>query len=421
MIKKLQRKFIVIATLSVFAVMLVIVGGINLANLYSTNRQIDLLLALLADNEGRFPPYDFDDDDDKLYPNEAALAGLSEESRFMTRYFVARVDFQGKIFQLDTSHIAALSSSGAQKLAQKALANERSSGYIDVYKYLVTGKPYGKLIVFLDCRERLAAVGRVLGASLAIGISGLAVVFLLISVFSSRVVKPVAESIEKQRRFITDASHEIKTPLAIVAANVEVLTYTYGDSEWTKSIKNQIKRLGELIDDLLVLSRLDEQNQSMPGKVFSLSLLAEEIAEPYRAVALAKGLNFELYISPKIGCRGDEAGIRRLVSALLDNAFKYAGGERRVSVKLAKRGRWAVLEVFNTVDEPGSFNDEELGRIFDRFYRSDLSRARETGGYGLGLSIAKSIAESNHGTIAAKRRDGGLAFVVTLPFASVQP
>ena len=108
MIKKLQRKFIVIATLSVFAVMLVIVGGINLANLYSTNRQIDLLLALLADNEGRFPPYDFDDDDDKLYPNEAALAGLSEESRFMTRYFVARVDFQGKIFQLDTSHIAAL-------------------------------------------------------------------------------------------------------------------------------------------------------------------------------------------------------------------------------------------------------------------------------------------------------------------------
>ena len=277
MIKKLQRKFIFIATLSVFFVMLVIIGGINLANLYSTNKQIDLILTLLSENEGRFPQYDFDDDNDEnLSINETIprLAGLSEESRFMTRYFLVRVDGSGKIFQLDTSHIAALSSSGAQKLAVGVLDSGRAGGYSGIYKFLVAEKTYGKLIVFLDCRERLAALGRVLGASLAIGISGLVVVFALISVFSRRAVKPVAESIEKQRRFVTDASQELKTPLAIISANVEVLTYTCGKNEWTQSIQNQAKRLGALIDDLLTLSSLTSRRD--PVAVFSLNKAVAE-------------------------------------------------------------------------------------------------------------------------------------------------
>lgn len=424
MIKKLQRKFIFIATLSVFFVMLVIIGGINLANLYSTNKQIDMLLTLLSENEGKFPAYETDKKDkqqngESLYSDETILrlAGLSEESRFMTRYFLARVDFTDKIFQLDTGHIAALTSSGAQKLALKVLESGRKTGYIDVCKYLVTEKPYGKLIIFLDCRERLAAVGRVLGASLAIGISGLAVIFVLISVFSRRAVKPVAESIEKQRRFITDASHELKTPLAIIAANVEVLGYTGGKNEWTASIQNQTKRMSVLIDDLLTLSRLDEQSSAVPSSVFSLSEVVGELAEPYKAVAITRGLKFDMAIAPGVGCRGDETAIRRLVSVLLDNAFKYAGDQGHVSASLFRRGRWAVLEIYNTADDIDKLAGEPLDRLFDRFYRADSSRARETGGYGLGLSIAKSIAETNRGTIAAKRRGDGIVFVTTLPYA----
>lgn len=427
MIKKLQRKFIFIATLSVFFVMLVIIGGINLANLYSTNRQIDMLLTLLSDNDGKFPQYETggknkdkkDEGTEDFYIDETMLrlAGLSEESRFMTRYFLARVDDSGKIFQLDTGHIAALTSSGAQKLAIKVLQSGRTGGYMDVYKYLVTEKPYGRLIIFLDCRERLAAMGRVLGASLAIGVSGLVVVFVLISIFSRKAVKPVAESIEKQRRFITDASHELKTPLAIISANVEVLGYTVGKNEWVESIQNQTKRLSVLIDDLLTLSRLDEERADMPASVFSLSDAAAYIAEPYKTVAITRGLKFDIEIAPDIGCRGDEFGIRRLVSVLLDNAFKYAGGEGCVSITLSRRNRWAVLEVYNDADDMESLSAESLNRLFDRFYRADSSRSRETGGYGLGLSIAKSIAEANRGTISAKRRGSGIVFAVSLPYA----
>ncbi len=416
----MQRKFIFIATLSVFFVMLVIIGGINIANFFSTNAQIDMLLALLAENDGRFPAYDEDDDDDREHgENAGELAWLSEESRFMTRYFLARVDGTGKIFQLDTGHIAALTSSGAQKLALKVLESGRETGYFGVYKFLVSKQSYGKLIVFLDCRDRLSAMGRLLGASIAIGAGGLVVVFVLISFFSRYAVKPVAESIEKQRRFVTDASHELKTPLAIISANVEVLGYNCGKNEWLDSIRNQTKRLSGLIDDLLLLSKLDEESVSAPVSVFSFSAAADEVAEPYKAVALAHELTFDIVIRPGIGCRGDEAGVRRLISVLLDNAFKYTGRGGRVAVSLTRRGRWAELEVFNTTDNTDKPGDVPLDRLFDRFYRSDTSRSRETGGYGLGLSIAKSIAESNRGAIAARRRGMGIVFTVTLPYASL--
>jgi two-component system sensor histidine kinase CiaH len=420
MIKKLQRKFIIIATLSVSFVMLVIIGGINIANFVSTNAQTDMLLSLLADNDGRFPAYNDDDDDRERdgYDDTHELAGLSEESRFMTRYFLARVDGTGRIFQLDTGHIAALSSKGAQKLALKVLESGRETGYSGVYKFLVSKQPYGKLIVFLDCRDRLSAMWRLLGASLLIGAGGLVVVFALVSYFSRYAVKPVAESIDKQRRFVTDASHELKTPLAIISANVEVLGYTSGKSEWLDSIQNQTKRLSGLIDDLLLLSKLDEESAAAPVSVFSLSAAADEVAEPYKAVALTHELTFDLVIRPGIGCRGDETGIRRLISVLLDNAFKYTGRGGHVAVSLTRRGRWAEFEVFNTADNPDRLGDVPLDRLFDRFYRSDTSRSRETGGYGLGLSIAKSIAESNRGAITVKRRGSGIVFTATLPHAS---
>ncbi len=349
------------------------------------------------------------------------MAGLSEESRFVTRYFIARADKDGKIFQLDTGHVAALTSSGAQRLALEVLESGRITGYTGVYKFLVSDRFYGRLVVFLDCRERLGAVGRVLGVSLAIGAGGLVVVFALISIFSRRAIAPVAESIEKQRRFITDASHELKTPLAIISANAEVLGYDCGENEWLTSIQNQTKRLGALIGDMLMLARLDEERDAVQSTVFSLDQALRETVEPYEAVAITRGLKLHTEINSRIGCRGDQQSIRRALSALLDNALKYAGGEGRVEISLTRRGRWSVVTVFNTVkyDADDSL-PEYLDKLFDRFYRADSSRSRNTGGYGLGLSITRSIAEANKGTITAKLHDEGIVFTVTLPYADVR-
>ena len=418
-IKKLQRKFIFIATLSVFFVMLAIIGGINLANFFSVNSQIDQMLAYLTENDGKFPsavgggPSGVDGLD-KLPENGRAESAFSEESRYMTRYFIVRADRDVKILQLDTGHIAALTSSGAQKLAVAVLESGKKTGYTGVYKFLVTDRPYGRLAVFLDCRERLSAAGRVLAVSLAIGTGGLVVVFILISVFSRRAVGPVVESIEKQRRFVTDASHELKTPLTIIAANADVLGYSCGENEWLASIRNQTKRLGGLIGDLLTLAKFDEESNSVPAAVFSLDAAVREAVGPYEAVAITKGYRLISNIKPSVGCRGNEPGIKRVISVLFDNAFKYAGGEGRIEVSLSKRGRYALLEVFNTVEGavPDSFD-----RLFDRFYRDDASRSRDTGGYGLGLSIAKSIVEAGKGSITVKKRGGGIVFTVALPCA----
>lgn len=419
MIKKLQRKFIIIATLSVFFVMLVIIGGINLANFFSVNSQIDGLLQLLSENDGKFPSEENSDEksgDQKPEKDDEnhTVSGLSEESRYMTRYFLARVDEKGLIFQLDTGHIAALTSSGAQELAYEELQKDNTTGYSGIYKYLVTDQPYGKLVVFLDCQEHLSAMWRVLGASLAIGACGLVVVFTLISIFSRRAIGPVIESIEKQRRFVTDASHELKTPLAIISANAEVLGYSCGENEWLISIKNQTKRLGGLIGDLLTLAKLDEEYTGAPQSVFSLDKAVREAVLPYEAVAITRGFKLSVNVKPRVGCRGDEAGIRRVISVLLDNAFKYAGGEGRIEVSLLRRGHLAVLEVFNTAE---NIDPSVMDKLFDRFYRADESRARDTGGYGLGLSIAKSVADANKGSITARCRGDGIIFTATFPYA----
>lgn len=406
MIKKLQRKFVLIAMGSLFLVIVALIGTVNVVNLYQINKKADSLLTLLTENGGRFPEMQ----KGGHQPPKDRL-DISPETPFETRYFVATADENGRILQIDTGHIAAVSSADAREYAEKVLAGRRTSGYEKSYKYLASSTASGTLLIFVDCGNQLRSAVSFLISSCGVALLSMLVVFLLVTIFSRRAIRPVIESMEKQKQFITDAGHEIKTPLAIISANTDVLELNNGPSEWTDSIRNQTKRLDGLVKNLLVLSRLEEGTASLVFTEFSLSDAVWDAAAPFETLAGTRGKHLELCIQPDITLCGDEGGVRQLVSILADNAVKYADGPGHIRISLGKSGKAAVLRVDNSCIEPPAGN---LNRLFDRFYRADSSRTRETGGYGIGLSIARAIVEAHKGKIIAKAENQTISFIVTL-------
>lgn len=195
----------------------------------------------------------------------------------------------------------------------------------------------------------------------------------------------------------------MKTPLTIIDANTEVLEMEYGESEWSRSIKNQVKRLASLTENLVLLTRMDEEKQVLQMTDFSLSDAVADAAQPFIAVAATSGRRFALDIQPGISCYGNETAIRQLVSLLLDNAIKYSNDGSQIALRLRMAGKNKELTFYNTVTE---MNTGNLDVLFERFYRADDSRSSDVKGYGIGLSVVKAIAVAHHGKITAKSDDG---------------
>lgn len=304
----------------------------------------------------------------------------------------------GILTEIDTSHIAAVSSSDAQDYAQSVLRRGKEKGYVGQYRYFVTSSTEDIMLIFVDWGNQIhIALSFLLNSSAVAGVS-LLVVLLLVTLLSSRAIRPVIESMEKQKRFITDAGHEIKTPLAIISANSEVLEMMHGPSEWTGSIQNQVCRLNGLVQNLLTLSKMEESQVQLQTAVIQLSQLTKDIAEDFIPLAAQKPAGLFLAVQPGIETNGDLAGITHLLTILLDNAVKYVTPNGQITVTLAKKGRFAVLEVANTCME---LPEGDLDKLFDRFYRGDTSRSRDSGGYGIGLSVAKAIVTVHHGKLSA--------------------
>lgn len=424
MIKTLQKRFIAISMLSIFMVLLLIIGSINVINYMDINRSLDMRLNILADNDGNFPR-DFmrrNDDHikDRPLPDDASakggisFRGISEESAFDTRYFTVTLDSTGSALSSSTDNIAAVSSDTAISYACSLFEKGKTHGYISNYKYIskAMDQTGNTMYIFLDCRRETDTFRFFLLASVSISFIGLLLVFLLVVFFSRLIVRPIAESYEKQKHFITDASHEIKTPLTIIDANTEVLEMENGENEWTVSIRNQIKRLTDLTNKLVFLSRMDEEATKLTMLDFSLSDAVAETAQPYETVATASHKVFSYHIEPNISYNGDEATIRQLISLLLDNAMKYSPEEGSIQLALSTSGKNKVITLWNTA------YDIKIGRhdeLFERFYRPDASRSSETGGHGIGLSVAKAIVSAHKGKITAKSDDGkSILFTVIL-------
>lgn len=403
MIKVLRRKFITIAMCSMILVLGTVMCVINAANYVDINKQADELLTILAENEGTFPKQDNNRLEPGRLPDKNEMGGLSPEVPFSTRYFTVILDTDGGVMLIDTGRIAAVTRDMAVEYAAQLHTKGRTKGFVDHYKYLAVSKNDRVMYIFLDLNNELSSFYSFMAASVLVSIGGIIVVFILLLHFSKIVLRPVAESYEKQKRFITDASHEIKTPLAIISANTEVLELMAGENEWTKSISNQVKRLAALTEKLVFLSRMDEENMVLPMADFSLSDAVRETGGAFEAMALSGDKNFEMQIEQGIFCHGNEMMIRQLVSLLLDNAMKYTNKHGSIWLSLRLSGRNTELTVQNTVD---GIKQGNLDVLFERFYRLDVSRNSDTGGHGIGLSVAKAIVNAHKGRISARSEDG---------------
>lgn len=407
MIKKLRRKLIGVAMLSIFVVFSLILGAIALISYQKVTADADDTLAILAANDGLFPK------DREFPPKPAGRPQMSPELPYESRYFSVLFDEAGNLISVNTSKVAAVNTDEAIAFGQEVLSSGRTGGYLHSYRYTAAESEDGVRVIFLDCWRSLSNLRFFVGIGMLVFLLGMLAVWLLTILLSRYIVRPVAQSYEKQKRFITDAGHEIKTPLTIIDADAEVLAMDLGENQWISDIQEQSKRLTELTNDLILLSRLEEDNAQVQMLDFPVSDLAEEVARSFQALAITQQKTFSVAIQPMLTFCGDEKMMRQLFSILLDNALKYAPAGGRISLSLEKAGKSLVLCVFNTTEH---MDRSQLSCLFDRFYRTDRSRNSQTGGHGLGLSIAAAITAAHKGKIAASTEDEqSLLIRVTLP------
>ncbi len=404
MIKKLRRKFVAVAMLSLFIVLLIIIGTVNILNYTRMADDAQRTINILKENDGSFPKPDM-----KPGHGKEMFKGMSPEAPYESRYFSVLMDGSGNVSTIDTGKIAGTDTDEAAEYAAKVLECGRTSGFMGQYRFGIKDKDNGKLIIFLYCGRELSNFHAVLLISVGISFVGMLAVFLLLIFFSGRIVKPVSESYEKQKRFITDAGHEIKTPLTIIDADAELVGLDCGENEWLEDIRKQTKRLTALTNDLIYLAKMEEGQKSSTKIEFPLSDVVEETAESFRARAVNENKKLDIDIQPEITYCGDEKAIRQLVSILVDNAVKYSDGIKIISVKLEGQGGTSKLskgfrlQVFNSCEH---IEPESVKHLFDRFYRAEQSRNSQTGGYGIGLSVAKAVVDAHKGKITADTADG---------------
>ena len=395
MIARLRKRFVLSAMLAVLAVMAVLMIAINLVNYYSYNRKLDSMLKLISENMGALPDFDKNAPEHELENGDVVT--LTPETSFSTRFFVVYYDSNGEIADINLKKVAAVSEKEAAEHAGKVVASNTEFGWCGIYKYYHTKESSKDFIVFLDAENEKSSARSVMFISWAVAILSCGAIFLLVFALSKKALRPVSESFEKQKRFITDAGHELKTPITIISANAQVLELTTGSNEWIDSIKKQTDRMGKLINQMITLSRMSEGIPETSFSKFSLSDAFEEVVSGFEASIVGTGKYLRRHIGEDISIIGAEQEIRMLISILMDNAVKYCdpGGVIEVFLTADKR---PVIKIVNSYKNVGKLEFESL---FDRFYRADEARTGGNG-YGLGLSIAKNITEMHHAQIDAE-------------------
>lgn len=403
MIRRLRRRFIRIATLSVTAVMLLLTVLLNTANYVSTTRELRDMLQLITSNQGTIPAYRPAGEAPSAPPKTPQPprdGSFTAETPYSTRYFVLRYQDDGTLVQADLANIASVTKEDITPYLSAAVAHGAGYGSYGSYRYYVTRTGEGRnMAVFLDGYQQLRAVGLVLLWSLAADAACILLVFVLVVLLSRRAIDPVVRSAEKQKQFITDASHELKTPITVISTCLRVLEMETGKQKWIDKAQTQTEKLTALVNALVTLSRMDEGVSPLKMELFPLSEAVADTAEPFRDLAQSKGHDLVLDIAPDVTYKGDEYAIRQLVSILLDNAVKYARAGSAITLTLEKTRRGITLRCRNGSDP---IPEDTLAKLFDRFYRADPSRNAATGGFGIGLSIARGIAEAHKGSICAR-------------------
>ena len=412
MIRRLHRKFIWMATASVVAIIVLAVGLINGSLYVRVHHEISSITDIISQNGGTIPS--------DLAPQEKGLfefgnwAEETPEFSYQARYFSILFDANKKEAKVINVN-AAFNAKEAFNLAIRVLQIGKSEDFFlkdrAYYNYKITQTASGDtLVVFFDCTRDVLALSSIFSYSVALGLFCIVLFFLIITFLSSKAIKPFVRNMENQKRFITNASHEMKTPVAIISANTEALELVSGKSEWTGNIIKQTKRLTNLINDLVALARVGEiEKENMKLEDVDISQATETIAGDFQQVAAEQGKTLETRIPPGVHVRTEEKLFGQILGILLDNAVKYCDekGSVQVEVTTEKKEKGFAIIISNDFAEG---EDIDYTKFFERFYRHDISHSSQIKGYGVGLSMAADIVKLLDGTIDVSWKEGRISF-----------
>ena len=417
MINRLRWKFIGIATLAVLIVLTATLGLVNQFFMSNAIRQDRTILNKLVKSQGRASSDYHTEEIDNDY------LGISGELRYQMRYFTVWLsEDRERVLESNFAHIHSVTREEAEIYSKKIMGKRKDSGILKAengyFLYKRVRQDDGRfMIVVLDCTREINSALALRSMSIGFGLACLIFFFVLVTAMSGKAVEPVIRNMESQKQFITNASHELKTPIAIISANTEVLEMMEGENEWTSSTMNQVQRLSGLVNNLITLSRMGEGNKEDYLPV-NYSDCLKKVAEAFSPLISREGKAFSREIEEDIFVQGRRSELEEIANILLDNAVKYCddGGEIHLSLSLSKpafpMGRTASLAVSNSYKEGG---EVDCSRFFERFYREDSSHNSEKAGYGIGLAMAQGFTEEHRGRISASWKDGIITFLVKLP------
>ena len=396
MFKQLQKSFVKSAMLSFTAVLLVVLVAVNVVNYRQTVDQVDRLGTMLVNNDGAFPDAPEGGMAPKEHPEHGMPKGMEfrKDDQMATRYAVVRVA-NGTVQSVDQTHLVSLDEAALKELGLRIAQGTATKGWEGSLRYQVAKTDAGTMVVLVDANRETQQVSRLMMVTGAVFVLCLAVVYVLVRLASKRAIRPFVENVERQQQFIANASHEIKTPLAVLSANTDLLAMMGTEAKFVDSNKRQIKRLNSLVEQMLILSRYDEGEAAATKEEVDLVAVTKTIVEEILPVLNEKGLRVEFTGEAQTIITTNKSAMTELVRILLDNAMKYTVGEPVITIE-SKRTQLAIG------NETEPMTKEQVSQIFDRFYRVDSSRNRTTGGSGLGLSIAQKIAETNDVQLTAE-------------------
>ncbi len=390
MIKRMRIKFIAITMAALLILLAAILIAMNLYMNSNWNKQIDEHLGGLLMMEE--PMLEIAPEPNMPRPKKTNLI----------QGFSARLDEDGIIVEIVLGN-SSVTQEEAKNYISSALLYNGQTGEFDDMRFAIRETNEGSVIAFADTAMQDVMMNNLRNLSYIIGGISVAILLFIVIVLSRIATKPVETAFEKQKQFIADSSHELKTPLSIISANADVLEMEIGKNKWIDQLKQQSRRMNSLIQELLVLAKTESGNAKMVFSDFNLSHAVLNTALAFEVVAFEQRKNIKCDIAKDIKYKGDEASIKKMVGALIDNAVKYSVENSDISVKLFTKSSKKILEVYN---KGQGVSADQKDRLFEKFYRTDDSRARETGGYGIGLSIVKNIVDMHGGRIETHSKQG---------------
>ena len=397
MIKSLRRKFVATSVASVAVVIILMASTLNFINYYKMGQRVDDSLYEASKSSALVTIFS-DGEEDMIVTKNTASKTPNNNG-----FSIAKIDENKNVIRSYRDDVLIKGKDDLQKLVTDAVNESSTSGYVGTYRYLKVNNDAGNLVLLLNTQRDLDSFHAFMRNSIIVSSIVILSVFILLVLISKKVIAPIQQSYQKQKQFITDASHELKTPLAIIRSNTDVLELENGDSKWTKNIQNQVDRLTSLVNSLVVFSRMEEKDTAEKVK-FNLSESLHARIDDFEELASFQKKHIIADIDNNIYYRGEQQAIVQLMDILLENAIKYATKETNINVTLKKNKKYAMMKISNQAN----VKKGDLRKVFDRFYRLDESRNSTVKGYGIGLSMAKLIAEKHKEVIKAYAPEDGI-------------